>query len=809
MLKHKVWRRLFSRPMFLPLRARRLWRLFLRAIFLSASLALSLLIADVCLPLQLPADNQFFARTLVDESGRPLRAFADQKGIWRYPITLEQVSPRYVEALLAYEDRWFWHHPGINPVALARALVLNIQHDRIVSGGSTLSMQVARLLHPHSRTVMGKLQQILRTLQLEWHLSKTEILTLYLNIAPFGGTIEGVQAASYTYLNKSADNLTDAEAALLAVLPQSPTRLRPDLHPQAAELARNKVLDRLSEFALWSSARVADAKLETVYAARAQQEQIAPLLARRLLHQGDGQRAIETTLDGELQRGLEDYLANTINNFPAQTSAAILVVDNRNGAVKAYLGSANFADSTRFGHVDMITAIRSPGSTLKPFLFAKAIDAGMIHSESLLADVPRSWGNYRPSNFNSGFIGPVSASSALQRSLNMPFVELLDRYGPKRFSTELENAGLQLHTPGGEPNLALILGGTGASLEQLVQSYTALANNGLVRPLVFLKQQLNEPKQARYLLSPQSAWITQKVLADIARPGSLNTLAHTQQQQTLAWKTGTSYGFRDSWAIGVSANYSIGVWVGRPDGTALPGHSGRESAAPILFSVADYLRIGRAHTPQPSGITQQEICWPLGSASTALAKYSSEETQSFCHQRRKAWVANNVIPPTWHKADSDSWQTNPLVYWQPKSGNSEKHTNCQQRAQHTHAEKVSVALWPKVLEPWIKYEYTRAAQIPSAVSLCNGWYNPASRLKIIGIAEGNSYRAANNSHTKPSISLSSVGGSGQRHWYFNGIRKYSLDAGQTVTHALEQKGAIQILVVDDGGDVDQVTINLL
>ncbi|WP_390592096.1 penicillin-binding protein 1C [Simiduia litorea] len=788
---------------------RRLQQLLRRSALLGASLVLLLFTLDRCLPLQLPTDNQFFARTLVDESGRPLRAFADQYGIWRYPVTLEQVSPSYIEALLAYEDRWFWQHPGINPIALARALVLNIQHSRIVSGGSTLSMQVARLLHPHSRTLMGKLQQVFRTLQLEWHLSKTEILTLYLNIAPFGGTIEGVQAASYTYLNKSADNLTDAEAALLAVLPQSPTRLRPDLHPRAAELARNKVLDRLREFERWSASRVAAAKLETVYALRAQQDQVAPLLARRLVQQGNGQRAIETTIDGELQRSLEDYLANAINNFPAQTSAAILVVDNRNSAVKAYLGSANFADKTRFGHVDMITAIRSPGSTLKPFLFAKAIDAGMIHSESLLADVPRSWGDYRPSNFNSGFIGPVSATNALQRSLNMPFVELLDRYGPKRFSTELENAGLQLRTPGDEPNLSLILGGTGTNLEQLVQSYTAFANHGLVQPLSYLKKQLTEPKQPRYLVSPQSAWITQKVLADIARPGSLNTLAHTQQQQTLAWKTGTSYGFRDSWAIGVNANYTIGVWVGRPDGTALPGHSGRESAAPLLFSVADYLRIGRVDITQPKGISQQDICWPLGTAPTALTQQDEEQTQSFCHQRRKAWIANDVIPPTWHKADSDSWQGNPFVFWKRQVAADEKGTGCQPQSNRTRSERVSVALWPKVLEPWIKYQYTRAAQIPSANSLCDGQYTHASSLKIIGISDGNIYRAANNSQTKPSISLSSIGGSGQRHWYFNGVRKYSLDAQQVVTHTLKQKGVLQIVVIDDAGNLDRVTINVL
>ncbi|MCP4044508.1 MAG: penicillin-binding protein 1C, partial [Gammaproteobacteria bacterium] len=285
---------------------------------------LTLTVLDWYLPLNLPGGNRLFARVVVDDSGRPLRAFADDRGVWRYPVNLDEVSPLYIEALLTYEDRWFWQHPGINPLSLLRAAYQNIRSGTIVSGGSTISMQVARLLHPHSRTLLGKSQQILRTLQLEWHLSKEQILNLYLNIAPFGGTLEGVQAASYSYLDKPALRLSHAEATLLAALPQSPTRYRPDIHPGAAQRARDKVLDRMSSLGQWDGETVAEAKKEMVYAYHAKRQRIAPLLARRLLKTGNGQHALKTTIDGQLQASLEDYLKSYVQRLPERTSAAIL-----------------------------------------------------------------------------------------------------------------------------------------------------------------------------------------------------------------------------------------------------------------------------------------------------------------------------------------------------------------------------------------------------------------------------------------------------------------------------------------------------
>ena len=764
------------------------------------ALVFCLLILDKVFPLALPHNDQLFARIVVDDSGRPLRAFADSSGVWRYPVTIENVSSLYIEALINYEDKWFWYHPGVNPLSLLRATWQNLSSGKIVSGGSTLSMQVARLLHPHARSLLGKSQQLLRTLQLEWRLSKAEILTLYLNIAPFGGTIEGVQAASFHYLNKSAAQLSHAEAALLTVLPQAPTRLRPDIHPDLAEQARNKVLDRLAAHKIWSEQITIDAKQEQVYAFRNQQPKIAPLLARRLLSHSDGQQAIKTTINGELQGSLEDYLQDFVQGLPNKNSAAILVAENKTGAVKAYLGSANFLDDTRFGHVDMIQAKRSPGSTLKPFLFGLSLDESLIHSHSLLADVPRSWGDYHPGNFNGSFSGPVSAAEALQRSLNLPFIDLLERYGPRKFNTRLRNAGLQLSIPGHNPNLSIILGGAGASLEELVTVYMALGREGGTTKLKYRRDELEGSDVERYFLSPASAWITRQVLSEIKRPGSLNTLASMRKKATLAWKTGTSFGFRDSWAIGVSKDYTIGVWVGRPDGTAQPGHSGRETAAPLLFTVADYLNFNVATVDEesyrkPISVEKKTICWPLGTLKT--------KSLELCHREYQAWILDGVIPPTWHSTDSDAWQSNPITVQVSLKTSKRVMAGCMDD-QSTEAKQI--ALWPKILEPWIPYYLRRNGQIPTMDEGCDKGYSATSSLHIMGIVDGSKFRSAGGSEHNPIVTLQAVGGEGRYHWYINGVRRFSGKSNRIIPYPLENKGDVQILVIDDDGNIDYVSI---
>lgn len=421
--------------------------------------ALALWAADRIWPLPLKEFNP--ARVVVTEEGTPLWRFADDEGIWRYPVTIEDVSPRYLDALIHYEDRWFWKHPGINPFAIVRAAWQGVTAGRVVSGGSTLTMQVARLIEPHPRTFTGKARQVWRAMQLEWHLSKRDILTLYLNRAPFGGTLQGVGAASWAYFGKSPASLTPAEAALLAVLPQAPSRLRPDRWPERAQASRDKVLRRLAQYHVWPQESVNEALEEPVWLAPRQMPQLAPLLARYLASRNPATKIV-TTLDAGLQRQLEELALNWKPRLPPRGSLAILVVDASTMKVRGWVGSPDISDASRFGHVDMVLASRSPGSVLKPFVYGLAIDEALIHPASLLQDVPRRFGDYRPGNFDSGFNGPVSMSDALVRSLNLPAVQVLEAYGPKRFAAKLRNVGLTLSLPGGaEPNLSIILGGAG------------------------------------------------------------------------------------------------------------------------------------------------------------------------------------------------------------------------------------------------------------------------------------------------------------------------------------------------------------
>ncbi|KAF1006815.1 MAG: Penicillin-binding protein 1C [Pseudomonas fluorescens] len=541
-------------------------RLVVCRTFAGLALLLGLLwLADCIWPLPLPRDD--LARVVLAEDGTPLWRFADANGVWRYPVQTSEVSPLYLDALLTYEDRWFYEHPGVNPLALVRATWQNFTGARVVSGGSTLSMQVARLLDPHARTLPGKLRQLWRTAQLEWHLSKDQILNLYLNRAPFGGTLQGVAAASWAYLGKSPQQLTHAEAAMLAVLPQAPSRLRPDRHPQRAQEARDKVLRRLAEFTVWPQPDVDEALEEPLLLAPRQEPSLAPLLARRL-NRPDSPPLIRTTLDAALQRRLEDLLLGWRARLPEHTSAAILVVEEETMAARAYLGSVDINDARRFGHVDMVSALRSPGSTLKPFLYGMALDAGLIHSESLLQDVPRRYGDYRPGNFSMGFTGAVPASTALSSSLNLPAVQLLEAYGPKRFAGEMRIGGMPLVLPPlAEPNLALILGGAGSRLEELVSGYSAFARDG---KSANIRLQPDDVLRERPLLSPGSAWIVRRILSGQARPDR-DPRAELVQRPVLAWKTGTSYGFRDAWAIGVGPRYLIGVWIGRPGVMVISG----------------------------------------------------------------------------------------------------------------------------------------------------------------------------------------------------------------------------------------------
>ncbi|QWG11105.1 penicillin-binding protein 1C [Bradyrhizobium sediminis] len=545
-------------------------------------------------PLPLQQARQISA-TVVDRNGKLLRAYAMADGRWRLPVDARTgVDPSYLKLLLAYEDRRFYSHHGVDPQALGRAALQLVTHGRVVSGGSTITMQLARLIEPRrERSVHAKLRQMVRAVQIERQLSKDQILDLYLALAPFGGNLEGVRAASIAYFGKEPKRLSLAESALLVALPQSPETRRLDRHPDTARIARDRVLDRMVEDGRLPAEETAQAKAVAVPRLRKPMPILAPHSADQAIATVKDAPVIRLTLDSGLQKVLEALARDRAAALGPSISVAIVAVDNESGDVLAHVGSPDYFDDRRAGQVDMTRAVRSPGSTLKPFIYGLAFEDGFVHPESLIDDRPIRFGSYAPENFDMTFQGTVPVRKALQLSLNVPAIALLDRVGSSRLSSRLKQAGANLVLPKDEaPGLAMGLGGVGVTLQDLVQLYSGLARLGHTRPLREIVKASDDAREPLRLMDQVAAWQVGNVLIGTPPP---ENAAHNR----IAFKTGTSYGYRDAWSVGFDGRTTIGVWVGRPDGAPVPGLVGRTAAAPILFDA--FARTGKlpAALPKP------------------------------------------------------------------------------------------------------------------------------------------------------------------------------------------------------------------
>ena len=531
-----------------------------------------------------------FSTLVVDRDGKLLRPYTTLEGRWRLPATREHVDPRFLELLLAYEDKRFQVHHGVDPLALSRAFSQLMVNGRIVSGASTITMQVARLLEPRAeRSLVAKLRQMVRAVEIERTLSKDEILALYLSLAPYGGNLEGVRAASLAYFGKEPRRLTLGEAAMLVALPQAPEQRRPDRSTNAVGKARDRVLDRVASAGVVPADEVARAKREPVPDGRRPMPMLAP-------HAGDAAVAAapergfhRLTIDATLQRNLEELARERARALGSDISVAILAVDHATGEVLARVASSDYFDARRAGQVDMTSAVRSPGSTLKPFIYGLGFEDGLIHPDTLIEDRPVRFGGYAPENFDLTFQGTVTVRRALQLSLNVPAVAVLDKVGASRFAARLEQAGGSFVLPQGEvPGLAMGLGGVGVKLTDLVALYAGLARQGTTVPLTERATGNEEAAVPRRLLDPTAAWYVGSIL--IGTPPPENAAGGR-----IAFKTGTSYGYRDAWAVGFDGKRTIGVWVGRADGAPVPGLVGRVAAAPILFDA--FARTGKLPAP--------------------------------------------------------------------------------------------------------------------------------------------------------------------------------------------------------------------
>lgn len=584
-------------------------------------------VADRAYPPPLEAARTVSAEVL-DADGQLLRAFASPEGRWRLQTTAKDVDPQFVRMLVAYEDQRFWEHKGVDPWAMMRAAWQFATHGRIVSGASTLSMQVARLIEPREgRSFAAKFRQLARAVQIERRLSKAEILDLYLTHAPYGGNLEGIRAASLAYFGKEPRRLSVSEAALLVALPQLPEKRRPDRYLKAAELARQRVLERLAVSAVIGEGEAERAASVAVPSRRLQLPAFAAHVAEAALRKEPKVVQHQTTLRRTIQKGLETVAKEAAARLGPKVSIAMVMADARTGEIVGELGSADYFDASRSGWIDMTRISRSPGSTLKPFIYGLAFEEGLVSQETIIEDRPADFFGYRPRNFDMTYQGDVSIRQALQLSLNVPAVRLLDSVGPTRLMVRFRRAEVRPILPPNEaPGLAIGLGGLGINLKDLVQLYAALANRGKpVRLGDGIREQPgtieNEP-----LLDSVATWQIADILSGVLPPAGA-------VQRGIAYKTGTSYGYRDAWSVGFDGRYVLGVWVGRPDNGAVPGLTGYGTAAPILFE--GFAKSGVAMTPLPRA--------PAGAVRIAQAELPIS-------QRRFSLSANGLVSATVREA---------------------------------------------------------------------------------------------------------------------------------------------------------------
>ncbi len=540
-----------------------------------------------------PLQNaRIVSQEVLDRDGKLLRAFATPKGRWRLHTDATEVDPQFINMLVAYEDQRFFDHGGVDFQALGRAAWQLLTNGHIVSGASTLSMQVARLIEPRTdRSLSTKFLQMVRAWQIERRLTKPEIIDLYLNIAPYGGNLEGVRAASLAWFGKEPKRLDTAQAALLVSLPQLPEKRRPDRFPDAAKEARERVLQRLAVSRVVGEGEAARAAVAAIPTKRIDLPSYAPHLAQAARVQFPQAPTIGSTLRLPVQKELEELAERSAKKLGDKVSVAIVMADSTTGQIVAEVGSSDFLDSNRRGWVEMSRAVRSPGSTLKPFIYGLAFENGLIAQETVIEDRPADFSGYRPRNFDMQYQGDVSIRQALQLSLNVPAVRLLDAVSPAALMVRFRRASVKLTLPKAEaPGLAIALGGAGLSLVDLVQLYAALANGG--QPVQLGDGVRGKPQilDVDPLFSKAAIWNISDVLSGVLPPLGM-------KQRGIAYKTGTSYGYRDAWSVGFDGRYVIGVWAGRADNGSVPGLAGYVSAAPILFEA--FTKSGVAITPFP------------------------------------------------------------------------------------------------------------------------------------------------------------------------------------------------------------------
>lgn len=724
-----------------------------------------------------------------DKDGNSLRFFLPKDKQWRFPVELKDIDLKLISAVLESEDRWFYSHPGVNPLAIARAFYTNIKSGRVVSGASTIPMQIARLSDPKGRTLFAKFNEAFRALQLKRHYEDEKLLEIYLNIAPYGGNIEGVGAASYFYFGKSPRALEPHEIALLAVLPRSPNKYDPTRNPKIARAKRNEVINMLVSRGVFTSAQVPSILEKPVPIKRKRQPFKAPHFTEFVYNQFNDSENIQTTLDNFIQYLSESIVKKHIGDLRSQgiNNLAIVVIDNESRELRAMVGSSNFFEKKSSGQVNNAVSRRSPGSTLKPFLYAKALDEGLVIPDTYMLDIPTDFSGYVAENYDDKYRGRITMRNALILSLNSPAVRLLSRVGLKDFHELLLRGGLKtLDRPTNKYGLPLVLGSGEVTLLDLTNLYATLANAGMHSSIKFLAGPAYDSGETK-LLSPEATYLITEILTELKRPDMPSrSWALTEDVPEVAWKTGTSYGHRDAWAIGYSDNYTIGVWVGNPDGRGVKGISGSEHAGPILFDLFRSVESNGSKIAKPTNLKLKEI---------EVCKESHMLPSRYCGQTEKV-----VYIPGVSKISKDNFSKRIFV---DKETGDQLIGEC--IAERPHEARV-FTVYPPELTAWWRVHNKPVETIPAVSSYCKDIPTELPP-EITSPDEKTPYRVLRGTpsqYQKVQLTARVSEEVETLYWYQDQKLVATATPSKKVFIALEP-GQHELVVVDSSGRMDSIT----
>jgi penicillin-binding protein 1C len=532
-------------------------------------------------------DRVEYSTIVTDERDAVINAYLTPDDKWRMKTELEEISPLLRKTIIAKEDQYFYYHPGVNVLAIGRALLNNVVRMKRTSGASTITMQVARMLEPRRRTLPVKFIEMFRALQLELKYSKNEILQLYLNLVPYGGNIEGVKAASLLYFRKNPDHLSLAEITALSIIPNRPSSLVMGRNNDVIVQERNRWLRKFSQDKVFTQKEIEDALSEPLTASRGVVPHYLPHLSYKLKRETNShliRTNIRLNTQLKVEKLVEDYVRSLrLSNI---RNAAVVIIDNQTHKVITYVGSGSFTDTTDGGQVNGAAATRQPGSTLKPLLYGMCIDEGLMTPKTVINDVPVNYNGYAPENYDQKFNGSISMEYALEHSLNIPAVKSLRMLGKDELVNQLVSLDFkQVSKDRNKLGLSLVLGGCGTTLEELTGLFSAFANEGIYEQPEYVRKVAHQRPRRVQVLSATASYMISDILSQVNRPDFPLNWQATERMPKIAWKTGTSYGRRDAWSIGYNQHFTVGTWVGNFSGQGVPELSGANTATPLLFKI--------------------------------------------------------------------------------------------------------------------------------------------------------------------------------------------------------------------------------